>query len=64
MIEGPSCRLIEALAERIAAIVLSEFESAAISEVVVRVRKPKVGLPGVLDAAAVEIRRGPTPIPS
>jgi len=59
IIEGPSCQLIEALAERIAATILSEFESSAMSEVVVRVRKPKVALPGDLDAAAVEIRRGP-----
>lgn len=64
VIEGPSCQLIEALAERIAAAIFSEFESAAISEVVVRVRKPKVGLPGALDAAAVEIRRGPAADPA
>jgi len=59
VIEGPSCRLIEALAERIAAAILSEFDASAISEVVVRVRKPKVALPGDLDAASVEIRRSP-----
>jgi dihydroneopterin aldolase len=59
VVEGPSLRLIEALAERIAARLLAEFEAAAVSEVVVRVRKPKVMLPGALDAAAVEITRRP-----
>jgi 7,8-dihydroneopterin aldolase/epimerase/oxygenase len=58
-VEGPSCRLIETLAERIATRLLIEFEAAAVSEVVVRVRKPKVILPGELDGAAVEIRRTP-----
>jgi dihydroneopterin aldolase len=58
-IEGPSCRLIEALAERIAGRVLALFEALELSEVVVRVRKPEVALPGELDCAAVEIRRRP-----
>ena len=57
VIEGPSCRLIEALAERIAARVLAAFDAAAVSEVVVRVRKPEVALPGELDGAAVEVAR-------
>ena len=56
-VEGPSFRLIEALAETIAARILAEFAPAGVSEVVVRVRKPKVALPGQLDAALVEIRR-------
>ena len=56
-VEGPSFRLIEALAETIAARILAEFAPAGVSEVVVRVRKPKVALPGRLDAASVEIRR-------
>jgi dihydroneopterin aldolase len=60
-IEGPSCRLIEALAEKIAARLLDAFKSAAISEVVVRVRKPAVMLPGELDHAEVEITRKPRP---
>ncbi|MFI5258242.1 MAG: dihydroneopterin aldolase [Candidatus Limnocylindrales bacterium] len=60
-IEGPSVRLIEALAERIAARLLAAFEPAALSEVVVRVRKPRVMLPGALDGAAVEITRRPPP---
>jgi dihydroneopterin aldolase len=58
-IEGPSVRLIETLAERIAARVLVHFEALELSEVVVRVRKPQVALPGRLDCAAVEIRRRP-----
>ena len=59
VVEGPSCQLIEALAETIAARLLAEFEAAALAEVVVRVRKPRVALPGALDAAVVEIRRRP-----
>jgi dihydroneopterin aldolase len=55
VVEGPSCRLLEALAERIAARLLAAFELAGVSEVVVRVRKPRVSLPGPLDHAAVEI---------
>jgi dihydroneopterin aldolase len=57
VVEGPSFRLIEALAETIAARILAEFAPAGVSEVVVRVRKPRVALPGQLDAAFVEIRR-------
>ena len=57
VVEGPSVQLIEALAETIAARLLSEFRAPAVSEVVVRVRKPAVMLPGHLDAALVEIRR-------
>ena len=59
VVEGPSFRLIEAVAETIAARLLSEFEAASVSEVVIRVRKPRVALPGSLDAAIVEIRRRP-----
>ena len=59
VVEGPSCNLIEALAERIAAGVLSLPGGDALSEVVVRVRKPEVDLGGALDGAAVEIRRRP-----
>jgi dihydroneopterin aldolase len=57
VIEGPSLQLIEALAEKIATRLLGAFAAAGLSEVVVRVRKPAVMLPGELDAAAVEIRR-------
>ena len=59
VIEGPSCRLIETLAERIAARLLATTAPTALSEVVVRVRKPLVALPGDLDHAAVEISRRP-----
>jgi dihydroneopterin aldolase len=59
VVEGPSYQLIEALAESVAARLLAAFEAAGLSEVVVRVRKPRVPLPGLLDHAAVEIRRRP-----
>jgi len=57
VVEGPSVKLIEALAESIAARLLAKFEASAVSEVLVRVRKPEVSLPGELDCAVVEIRR-------
>lgn len=57
VIEGPSRQLLEALAESIASRLLTEFAAAEVTEVVVRVRKPKVALPGRLDGASVEIRR-------
>ncbi len=59
VVEGPSFHLIEAVAETIAARLIEDFRAAAVSEVVVRVRKPEVALPGSLDAALVEIRRRP-----
>ena len=59
VIEGSSCRLIETLAERIATRILADAATPAVAEVVVRVRKPMVALPGDLDHAAVEIRRRP-----
>ena len=54
IIEGPSCCLLEALAEAIAGELLARFD---VEEVAVRVRKPKVALPGALGYAGVEIRR-------
>ena len=54
IVDGPSVRLIEALAEAIAASLLADLD---VSEVVVRVRKPAVRLAGPLDFAGVEIRR-------
>jgi dihydroneopterin aldolase len=57
VVEGPSFRLIEAVAETIAGRILTELRAVAISEVVIRVRKPRVALPGSIDAAMVEIRR-------
>lgn len=59
VVEGPSLRLIEAVAETIARRILVEFEAARLSEVVIRVRKPRVALPGSLNSAMVEIRRRP-----
>ena len=57
VIEGPSRDLIEALAERIADRVLERAGSKGATEVVVRVRKPQVPLPGQLDHASVEVAR-------
>jgi dihydroneopterin aldolase len=59
VVEGPSRRLIEAIAEEIAGKLLALSEPLGASEVVVRVRKPRAPLPGRLDHAAVEIRRRP-----
>lgn len=47
-------KLIEALAETIAAAVLGRF---AVESVVVRIRKPSVPIAGMLDFSAVEIVR-------
>ncbi len=59
IVEGPSVGLIETLAERIAERLLTSYAAVDVSEVVVRIRKPRVALPGELDGAAVEIRRRP-----
>jgi dihydroneopterin aldolase len=59
VVEGPSIQLLEAMAEKIATRVLADSGAAAVSEVVVRVRKPNVALAGDLDSASVEIRRRP-----
>ncbi len=56
-IEGRSVQLIETLAETIASRILADFATVGVGEVVVRVRKPEVPLPGILDGAEVEIRR-------
>jgi len=55
VVEETELELIESLAEAVAGGVLGL--SAAIEEVVVRVRKPDVDLGGPLDYAGVEIRR-------
>lgn len=57
VVEGPSCQLIETLAESIATAVLERSAAAGAIEVVVRVRKPEAPLPGRLDHAAIEITR-------
>ncbi len=55
IIEGPPRRLIEAVAEEIAAALLAEFPAEAVT---VTVRKPEVALKGAfLGAAGVRIRR-------
>src|SRR5437867_12809140 len=56
IVTGPPCNLIEAVAERIAARVLAE--QPLVTSVVVRVRKPKVPIPGsVLGSSEVCIKR-------
>ena len=55
IVESTSYRLLEALAEAISHELLADF--AAVREVGVRVRKPKVQLSGPLDYAGVEIWR-------
>ncbi len=54
IVTGRSYRLLETLAEAIAREILDRF---AVAEVVVRVRKPRVPLPGIVGYAGVEIRR-------
>ena len=54
IVESTSFRLLEALAEAISHEILADF---TVSEVGVRIRKPKVELGGPLDHAAVEIWR-------
>lgn len=54
VIEGPSRRLVESLAEEVARRVLT---LAGITAVTVRVRKPRAPLPGASGLVEVEIRR-------
>lgn len=54
MVEGRPFKLIEALAEHVAARVLEQFP---VDEIVVRVHKPKAPIPGPIDGVTVEIRR-------
>jgi 7,8-dihydroneopterin aldolase/epimerase/oxygenase len=60
ILEGPSIKLLEALATTIAETLLADLD---IADVVVRVRKPAVKLGGPLDFAGVEIRRTRTEPP-
>lgn len=55
VVETERHQLLERLAQQIADAVLAETR---ITSVVVRVRKPAVPLPGMLDGVQVEIRRG------
>lgn len=54
IVTGPPCRLIEAVAEKIATAVLERFP---VQDVMVRVKKPGAPLPGRFDYMAVEIER-------
>ncbi len=58
IVEGPPCNLIEAVAERISAALLTSFP--LLESVVVEVKKPEVPIRGVLDYAAVYITRART----
>ena len=55
VVEGAPCRLIEAVAERIAGGVLARF--ARVEAVRVTVHKPAAPLPGVFHDAAVTVVR-------
>jgi len=55
IVAGPPCKLIEAVAEKIATAVLGSFP---VKEVLVRVRKPNAPLPHKFAYMGVEIRRG------
>jgi dihydroneopterin aldolase len=55
IVEGAPYKLVESVAERIAAKVLEEF--SLISEVTVRVIKPDPPIPGHYESVAVEITR-------
>ncbi|MEW6448830.1 MAG: dihydroneopterin aldolase [Bacillota bacterium] len=52
---GGSFRLLETLAETVAAALLEQFP---VSEVKVRIRKPGAPLPGYFEAVGVEVLRG------
>lgn len=54
IVEGPPQKLIETVAERIAACVLDGFAASAVR---VRVRKPDVPIPATLGFVGVEIER-------
>lgn len=54
IVEGPACRLIETVAERIAQRVLDAYD---VTRVRVRVRKPDVPIPATLEYLGIEIER-------
>ncbi len=56
VVSAPSCNLIEAVAERVAAAVLERARGAA-NAVRVRVRKPQAPIGGFLDTVEVEVWR-------
>ena len=55
IVEGPPYKLVEAVAEKIAAGMLNKF--ALVSEVTVKVIKPDPPIPGHYSSVAVEITR-------
>jgi len=58
IVEGPPFKLVETVAERIAARILDGY---AVDAVMVRVRKPDVPIPGSIEFVGVEIRRRRAP---
>lgn len=54
IVEGKPYNLIEAVAETIAATILEEDK---VKSVTVRIQKPQVAVPGVVESLGVEIRR-------
>jgi dihydroneopterin aldolase len=54
VLEGPPCKLIEAVAEKLAATILERYP---VQEVLIRLKKPNAPLPYKFDSMAVEIRR-------
>ncbi len=55
IVEGAPFRLIEAVAERVAAEVLEQYRN--VSAVTVRVHKPRAPIPGAFSGVMVEIHR-------
>lgn len=55
VVEGPPRALLECVAEQVAARILERF--AIVEEVRVLARKPEAPIPGILEAAEVEIIR-------
>lgn len=58
IVEGPPCKLIETIAEKLADILLSTFPIVA--QCTVKVTKPDPPIPGHYQHVAVEIKRGRT----
>ncbi len=55
IVEGSTFKLIEAVAERVAAEVLAQY--ANVQAVTIRVHKPRAPIPGALGGVMVEIQR-------
>jgi dihydroneopterin aldolase len=54
IVEGPPCKLIETVAERIATLILRDYAAESVR---VRVRKPDVPIAAALDFVGVEVVR-------